>query len=375
MTTGQLRRALRREVELEDPDAARRRRERGRKDAAVHRWDEPSGNSALAAREMTPADATGADARLTAQARWLRARGAAGTMDQLREAVLAAVLNGRDITTLLPAAPGADSPDTGDAGRGPASITGPVHLTMPLSAWLWLTDRPGEITGSGTPDAATCRDLAGRLAAHPATKWCRTLTDPDGRALAHACAPHPPPRPPPPPAPPRSTGPPGPPRPPGPPGPPRSTGPPRSSRPPRSSGPAGSAGPARSARSPGPAGPITDWLARLRPVYLQAGTCTHEREAPGYRLPPSLRHLITIRQRTCAEPGCLRPAHRCDIDHTIAFGQGGRTCECNCGPLCRHGHRAKQAPGWRLDQPEPGVMIWTLPSGRTYTTRPDPYPI
>ena len=103
MTTAQLRRALRREIEADDPDAARRRRERGRRDAAVHRWEEPSGNSALAAREMTPADAAGADARLTAQARWLQARGATGTIDQLREAVLAAVLNGRDITTLLPA--------------------------------------------------------------------------------------------------------------------------------------------------------------------------------------------------------------------------------------------------------------------------------
>ena len=115
MTTAQLRRALRREIEADDPDAARRRRERGRADAAVHRWEEPSGNSALAAREMTPADATGADARLTAQARWLQARGAAGTIDQLREAVLAAVLNGRDITTLLPAR---TSPDPGAGGPG-----------------------------------------------------------------------------------------------------------------------------------------------------------------------------------------------------------------------------------------------------------------
>ena len=72
-------------------------------DAAVHRWDEPSGNSALAGREMTPADAITADARLTAQARWLQARGATGTLDQLRCAVFAAVLNGRSITTLLPA--------------------------------------------------------------------------------------------------------------------------------------------------------------------------------------------------------------------------------------------------------------------------------
>ena len=34
----------------------------------------------------------------------------------------------------------------------------------------------------------------------------------------------------------------------------------------------------------------------------------------------------------------------------------------------RHHHRAKQAEGWRLEQPEPGVLIWHTPSGRTYTT-------
>jgi hypothetical protein len=31
---------------------------------------------------------------------------------------------------------------------------------------------------------------------------------------------------------------------------------------------------------------------------------------------------------------------------------------------------ASPAPGWRLEQPEPGVMRWTTPSGRHYTTRP-----
>jgi hypothetical protein len=29
---------------------------------------------------------------------------------------------------------------------------------------------------------------------------------------------------------------------------------------------------------------------------------------------------------------------------------------------------------WRLDQPEPGNLIWTLPSGRQYTVTPEPYP-
>jgi hypothetical protein len=34
----------------------------------------------------------------------------------------------------------------------------------------------------------------------------------------------------------------------------------------------------------------------------------------------------------------------------------------------------KQAPGWHLTQPEPGVLVWTTPSGRTYTTAAEPYP-
>ena len=361
MTTGQLRRALRREVQLADPDAAHRRRELGRKNAAVHRWDEPSGNCALAGREMTPADAIAADARLTAQAKWLREHGAAGTLDQLRCAVFSAVLNGRDISTLLPASsdplapdsPAAEDPEPGGSGRasdarpGQAGhedsgsavmwpkLSGTVNLTMPLSAWLGVTDRPGEVAGPGTTDADTCRDLATWLAAHPGTKWCLTLTDRDGRAVGHACARH------------------------GPPVPARATGPPGSHGPPE----------------PADLDAATRWLTGLRPTWLESGTCGHKRESPGYRPPPSLRHLIRIRQRTCGEPGCLRPAERSDLDHTIAYERGGRTCECNLAPVCRHGHRAKQAPGWHLGQPEPGVLVWTMPSGRTYTTRPDPYPV
>ena len=44
-------------------------------------------------------------------------------------------------------------------------------------------------------------------------------------------------------------------------------------------------------------------------------------------------------------------------------------------PLCRHHHRAKQAEGWRLEQPEPGVLRWRTPAGRTYTTTPTSYPL
>ena len=66
---------------------------------------------------------------------------------------------------------------------------------------------------------------------------------------------------------------------------------------------------------------------------------------------------------------------RCDDDHTIPYDQGGRTCECNLHPLCRQHHQTKQAEGWHLDQPQPGVLTWTTPSGRRYTTTPEPYPV
>ena len=44
-------------------------------------------------------------------------------------------------------------------------------------------------------------------------------------------------------------------------------------------------------------------------------------------------------------------------------------------PLCRWHHRAKQTPGWKLQQTQPGIMTWTLPSGRTYTRTAEPYPV
>jgi hypothetical protein len=43
--------------------------------------------------------------------------------------------------------------------------------------------------------------------------------------------------------------------------------------------------------------------------------------------------------------------------------------------LCRHHHLCKQAEGWRLEQPEPGVLVWHTPSGRTYVTTPTVHPI
>jgi hypothetical protein len=230
-----------------------------------------------------------------------------------------------------------------------------VNLTMPASAWLGLSDAPGEAGGPGALDADTCRDLAAALAANPATRWCVTIVDRQGRATAHGCARE------------------------GPGSPVAREGP---------GSPVAREGPGSPVAREGPGPPVvrdgprppggTDpaaWLATVKISPIETGTCSHRRESAGYQPSNSLRHIIKIRSPRCGFPGCRRPAVRCDDDHTIPYDKGGRTCECNLHPLCRRHHQAKQAPGWRLEQPEPGVLIWHLPHGRSYPVRPEPYPV
>jgi hypothetical protein len=337
MTTGQLAAACQRAVLAHDPQAAARRKEKAEKGARVECWAEPSGTGAIAGRDLNLAGVIAADKHLDAAARWLQRHGAPGTMDQLRAQVFLARLTGQPLDSLLPAPDpeGAADPDSppGPPGRGPnpvesggpwsagpgelAGLGGSVNLVLPATTWLGLADTPGEAGAYGAIDAATCRDLAAALAARGDARWCVTLTDRTGRAVAHGCA------------------------------------------------------------RAGPGPPATDraaWLAQIPVTTLETGTCTHRRQTTVYRPSPSLRRLIKIRDRRCGFPGCRRPATRCDDDHTIPHHLGGRTCECNLYPLCRRHHQAKQAPGWHLEQPEPGLLTWTTPSGRRYTTAAEPYP-
>ncbi len=337
MTTGRLAAACQRAVLAHDPQAAARRKDRAEQDARVECWAEAAGTGVIAGRDLNLAGVIAADKHLDAAARWLQQHGTPGTHDQLRARVLLARLTGQPVESLLPqpaagpvgrsgpdpAAPGSPSHwPAGPAGPGsvtaPAGLTGTVNLVMPASTWLGFADAPGEITGTGAAGAGTCRDLAAALAARGDSRWCLTLTDRHGRAVAHGCA---------------RAG-------PGPPG------------------------------TPDPAA----WLRQISITPIETGTCAHRRESAGYRPSPSLRHLIKIRSPRCGYPGCRRPATRTDDDHTIPHHQGGKTCECNLYPLCRRHHQAKQSPGWRLEQREPGILTWTLPSGRSYTVTAEPYP-
>jgi hypothetical protein len=108
---------------------------------------------------------------------------------------------------------------------------------------------------------------------------------------------------------------------------------------------------------------------------LTTENCDHRFEAKGHDPSARLRHLAQIRHATCTSPICRRPASQCDFEHNTPYEAGGRTCLCNADPKCRHDHKLKQHPKWKVDRLPDGTFRWTTPSGRTYTTEPTRYPI
>jgi len=365
-TTGQLRAATQRAVLAVDPAAAQRRLKEARKDARVEVWDERSGTAALAGRDLPPADVLVADKRIDALARHLKAAGREETLHELRAEVYLALLLGQPVDGLAsgrPPVPGATPAGSRDHERGGAApgagagsgtvaglpvaagpgLTGSVNLTMPLATWLGASAEPGEAAGFGPLPPDDARALAGLVAREPGARWCLTLTDRDGRAIAHGCS---------------------------------RAGPLPAGQDGQPSGEpwSGRDGPAGREPAAARAGPPDGWALTVTIRPLAVGECFHERESKGYQPAPLLRHVVNVRQRTCGFPGCRNPAARCDQDHTIPHGQGGRTCECNLASLCRRHHQAKQAQGWWLDQPEPGVLVWRLPHGRSYRVEPRRYP-
>jgi Domain of unknown function (DUF222) len=383
LTPGGLRAAIARAIMEVAPDKARKRREQAAKQARVERWAEASGNAGLAGRELPPAEVLAADQRVTWWAKQLKRAGLDGGMDQLRARALMDILLGLDSRpgqTAQHGVPGGVSGPAGPhglatlapggplAGVIPPGFAGKVHLTVPLTTVLGLTDRPGEIPGIGPIDPDLARDLARAAARNPRTTWCVTVTDQDGHAIGHGCARpepmsavadqakrqeprsldgHDPPR-----------------------VPADAHGPGFSFAAADQHGPPGGYGTWRLATC-GAAQP--GWLVVLDRIAVDE--CDHRYEAKGHDPGAMLRHLTQIRHATCTAPTCRRPATQCDFEHNVPYEAGARTCECNGGPKCRYDHRLKQDPRWNVEQPSPAVIVWTTPAGRQYTTEPTRYPI
>jgi hypothetical protein len=311
----------------------------------VEQWLQDTGNAALMGSQLPPAEALAADEHITARAKELRAAGAEGDMDQLRARAYLDLLLGTD------SRPRQDGAGTAAQPPAPAGFAARITLTTPLATLGGLADRPGELGGLGPVDPWLARDLAAAAAANPRTTWCLTVTDNQGHAVAHGCA-RPEPK-----NQRNRAG----------PGPPGETG--FSFTPAGRDGPPGGYGTWR-LRTPGD-GP--DLIITIDPITTDP--CDHRHETKGHDPGVKLRHLSQIRHATCTSPVCRRPAAQADFEHNTPYEAGGRTCLCNTGPKCRHDHRLKQHPRWKVDQLPDGTFRWTTPAGRTYTTEPTRYPI
>jgi hypothetical protein len=370
-TFGELRSAAHRLVLKLDPDAAQRRKEAAKREAHVRPFREASGHAGMVAREMPSGEVLASWQHIEQRALDLRAAGVPGTLRELRVRAYLDLLQERDSRTAPAdpgrnadldrnagpaqnAEPGADGDPggnadpradggPGDGGRGdgpdrpsgtgsngtarPAhqdpgpSLAAQVAITVPLAALEGDPSAPGEVGGFGLVDAGDARVLVAAAVRHPRTRWCVTVVYPDGTAAAHGCA----------------------------------------------------AGRHCWSAGQGAAEFLRTLNLTLTPVIR--GPCDHAQAEHGYRPSRSLRHLVNARNARCTASGCGRPAARCDEDHTTPWHHGGLTCPCNIAPLCRHHHRCKQAEGWWLEQPEPGVLKWRVPSGRTFATVPTVYPL
>jgi hypothetical protein len=360
------------------PEAVKARREharRTRQRVEVRRED--SGNASVAGREMDTADALASKAHIHALALRLRRAGTPGTLDQLRVLVFADLTAGRDPLDRLarpadqdtasahtgnpdtsappPGGPASatPNPDPADATADPPDDWAPsgdgrtrnpmpamINLVVHAGALFGWDTTPSEAGDWGLLDVGETRDIVAAASRHPATRWCFTLLGRDGTAAAHGC----------------SSG--------------RHPWTPPDHHDPPAWPPVGRQ------RAPAPA-QATRLAAFLRSLNLSLepiakGSCDHA--AAEYRYTPSrkLTHLLRARTATCDAPGCAAQAVHADLDHTVEY-PSGPTDQCNLGPKCRRHHKAKQAPDWKVEQPEPGVIRWTLPSGRTHTTRPTVY--
>jgi Domain of unknown function (DUF222) len=262
-------------------------------------------------------------------------------------------------------------PDDPGQRRGPLLPTqsapppANLNLIIPIGTLLGWSTAPAQAGSFGLLDPEETKALVAAASQHPRTRWAVTLTDPAGRAIAHGRARGQHPWEPPPQA---TTLPATPPR----------TSPPRTSPP--ATSPPGTQSPPPPNTQGGPS-PNADQAARLRHLIqalgiifdpIAQGTCDHRQAERRYTPSRKLKDLIRARTLTCDAPGCGAQAVYCDLDHTTPWPDGS-TCQCNLGPKCRRHHRAKQAPGWNVEQPEPGVTRWTLPNRRSHTTEPTTY--
>jgi hypothetical protein len=117
---------------------------------------------------------------------------------------------------------------------------------------------------------------------------------------------------------------------------------------------------------------LADLVARGAKIRTVASS-TDLDGVPRYRPSTAIDEFVRMRAMICMFPGCDHPATACDIDHTIPW-PAGPTHPGNLSPTCRKHHLLKTfyggRDGWRDRQQPDGTIVWTAPTGHTYTSVP-----
>ena len=317
-TLGQLKAALARAVIAADPEGAEERHREARRDRRVVVTTEPDGMGTLWAL-LTATDAAGAFTWLTRLARGLGSDDPR-TMDARRADILAALLNGRLVTH--PDTDTADS-DTADTDAAPVGDEPNADETTATAA-------DGTAVGDTTTGGMAIRDEptgagAGRPI-HPVTP---------AKPLIQIVIPY-------------------------------------STLIGADDQPAELVGhgpiPASLAREV-----AADGVWRRLVTDPLSGTLLDHGRAT-YHPPAGLADFVRARDVYCRAPGCRRRAADAELDHVIAWSDGGTTSENNLRSYCTGHHRLKtHAPGWRVQAHPDGSLTWTTPTGRQQTTQPYDY--
>ena len=117
---------------------------------------------------------------------------------------------------------------------------------------------------------------------------------------------------------------------------------------------------------------IREWLQAPRTTVIVRPVIDLKDCDPvdSYEIPNRHRRQVELRDHTCRFPYCTKPAVKCDLDHAVAYSQGGPTCPCQLVPKCRRHHRAKTFSLWRYVIIQPGHYLWISPHGQHWLVGP-----
>jgi Domain of unknown function (DUF222)/HNH endonuclease len=89
-----------------------------------------------------------------------------------------------------------------------------------------------------------------------------------------------------------------------------------------------------------------------------------------YHPPAGLADHVRVRDQHCRFPLCRRKAADAELDHVVAWADGGGTSATNLQALCVHHHKLKTHTRWRVESHPDGRLTWITPTGHRHTTAP-----